>query len=111
MAAANVSASPAAPAPILGAQGLSPAVPATAGTPMSDLARRIDAALPQTQCTRCGYPDCAAYARAVAAGEAGINQCPPAALTVSRGCRPSPACPWWRSTRNTASSRHAPSRH
>ncbi len=42
-----------------------------------DLARRIDAALPQTQCTRCGYPDCAAYARAVATGEAGINQCPP----------------------------------
>ncbi len=41
------------------------------------LARLIDAALPQTQCTRCGYPDCAAYARAVAAGEAGINQCPP----------------------------------
>ncbi len=42
-----------------------------------DLARRIDAALPQTQCTRCGYADCAAYARAVATGEAGINQCPP----------------------------------
>jgi electron transport complex protein RnfB len=41
------------------------------------LARLIDAALPQTQCTRCGYPDCAAYARAVAVGEAGINQCPP----------------------------------
>ncbi|MHA7600436.1 electron transport complex subunit RsxB [Alicycliphilus sp. T452] len=41
------------------------------------LAERIDAALPQTQCTRCGYPDCAAYARAVASGEAGINQCPP----------------------------------
>ncbi len=52
-------------------------MPATVGTPMSDLARRIDAALPQTQCTRCGYPDCAAYARAVAAGAAGINQCPP----------------------------------
>jgi electron transport complex protein RnfB len=34
-------------------------------------------ALPQTQCTRCGYPDCAAYARAMAAGEAAINQCPP----------------------------------
>lgn len=50
---------------------------ARVGTPMSDLARRIDAALPQTQCTRCGYPDCAAYARAVAAGDAGINQCPP----------------------------------
>ena len=34
-------------------------------------------ALPQTQCTRCGYPDCAAYANAIASGEAGINQCPP----------------------------------
>ena len=44
---------------------------------MNELARRIDAALPQTQCTRCGYPDCASYAQAVAAGEAGINQCPP----------------------------------
>lgn len=44
---------------------------------MNELARRIDAALPQTQCTRCGFPDCAAYARAVAAGEADINQCPP----------------------------------
>lgn len=41
------------------------------------LADAIDAALPQTQCTRCGYPDCAAYAHAVATGEAGINQCPP----------------------------------
>lgn len=41
------------------------------------LADRINAALPQTQCTRCGYPDCAAYAHAVASGEAGINQCPP----------------------------------
>lgn len=44
---------------------------------MNDLARRIDAALPQTQCTRCGFPDCAAYAQAVASGEASINQCPP----------------------------------
>ena len=41
------------------------------------LAQRIDAALPQTQCKRCGYPDCAAYAQAIAQGEAGINQCPP----------------------------------
>jgi electron transport complex protein RnfB len=40
------------------------------------LAERIDAALPQTQCTRCGYPDCRAYAEAVAAG-APINRCPP----------------------------------
>ena len=44
---------------------------------MSDLARRINAALPQTQCTRCGFPDCASYAQAIAAGEASINQCPP----------------------------------
>lgn len=41
------------------------------------LAQRIEALLPQTQCTRCGYPDCAAYAQAVAREEAGINQCPP----------------------------------
>ena len=41
------------------------------------LVGRIDAALPQTQCTRCGYPDCSGYARAVAASQAGIGQCPP----------------------------------
>ena len=41
------------------------------------LAERLLDALPQTQCTRCGYPDCAAYAQAMAAGEAAINQCPP----------------------------------
>ena len=44
---------------------------------MSPQAARIHAALPQTQCTRCGYPDCAAYAGAIAAGQAPINQCPP----------------------------------
>jgi electron transport complex protein RnfB len=38
---------------------------------------RIHAALPQTQCTRCGYPDCAAYAQAIVSSEAAINQCPP----------------------------------
>ena len=41
------------------------------------LIAEIDAALPQTQCTRCGYPDCHAYAVAVAEGAAAINQCPP----------------------------------
>ena len=41
------------------------------------LAARLNAALPQTQCTRCGFPDCAAYAHAIAAGAAAINQCPP----------------------------------
>jgi Na+-translocating ferredoxin:NAD+ oxidoreductase subunit B len=43
----------------------------------AELARRVDAALPQTQCTRCGHPDCRAYAEAIAAGEVPINRCPP----------------------------------
>ncbi len=41
------------------------------------LAQALNDALPQTQCTRCSYPDCRAYAKAIAAGEAAINQCPP----------------------------------
>jgi Na+-translocating ferredoxin:NAD+ oxidoreductase subunit B len=44
---------------------------------VNELAARLHAALPQTQCTRCGYPDCAGYAQAIASGEAEINQCPP----------------------------------
>lgn len=40
-------------------------------------ALRILEVLPQTQCTRCGYPDCAGYAQAIASGEAPINRCPP----------------------------------
>src|SRR5258708_34234773 len=41
------------------------------------IAARIDALLPQTQCTRCGYAGCSPYAVAIANGEAEINQCPP----------------------------------
>jgi electron transport complex protein RnfB len=41
------------------------------------LAERLNDALPQTQCTRCSYPDCHGYAAAIAVGEAPINQCPP----------------------------------
>jgi electron transport complex protein RnfB len=37
----------------------------------------IDALLPQTQCTRCGYTGCRPYAEAIADGSAAINQCPP----------------------------------
>ena len=37
----------------------------------------IDVLLPQTQCKRCGYPDCHAYAAAIAVGDAGIDRCPP----------------------------------
>ncbi|SFD94273.1 electron transport complex subunit RsxB [Paracidovorax konjaci] len=63
------------------------------------LAARIDAALPQTQCTRCGYPDCAAYAQAVAASDAEINRCPPggaegiARLAAITGLPPIPLDP------------------
>jgi electron transport complex protein RnfB len=41
------------------------------------LSEAIDAALPQTQCTRCGYPACRPYAEAIAQGLAEITQCPP----------------------------------
>jgi electron transport complex protein RnfB len=37
----------------------------------------IDALLPQTQCTKCGYAGCRPYAEAIARAEADINQCPP----------------------------------
>jgi len=44
----------------------------------------IDAWLPQTQCARCGYPDCHGYAEAVARGETGIDRCPPGGRTTLR---------------------------
>ena len=48
------------------------------GPPLSThLATEILAALPQTQCTRCGYPDCVAYASAIAHDAIPLNQCPP----------------------------------
>jgi Na+-translocating ferredoxin:NAD+ oxidoreductase subunit B len=43
----------------------------------AELAQRIDALLPQTQCTKCGYDGCRPYAQAVAAGDADIDRCPP----------------------------------
>ena len=42
-----------------------------------ELADRLEDALPQTQCTKCSYPDCRAYAEAMAMGEALPNRCPP----------------------------------
>lgn len=53
------------------------ATAATVASRIGALAERIDALLPQTQCTRCGYPGCAPYARAIAEGHAGIDRCPP----------------------------------
>ena len=41
------------------------------------LVSQVHQALPQTQCTRCGYPDCLSYAKAIVCDGAPINQCPP----------------------------------
>jgi len=63
------------------------------------VAGRLLDALPQTQCTRCGYPDCAGYAQAMARGEADINQCPPGGtqgvqrLAAILGTEPKPLNP------------------
>jgi Na+-translocating ferredoxin:NAD+ oxidoreductase subunit B len=63
------------------------------------LAQQILDALPQTQCTRCGYPDCAGYAQAIAQNKAAINQCPPGGqegvmrLAAITGQPPSPLNP------------------
>ena len=54
------------------------------GESTPDLAARIDALLPQTQCTRCGYAGCSPYAAAISAGEAQINQCPPGGAATIR---------------------------
>ena len=53
-----------------------PALPRTAPETQA-LFLLLNNALPQTQCTRCGFPDCASYAQAMAEGLAPINQCPP----------------------------------
>ncbi|MGQ0709754.1 MAG: RnfABCDGE type electron transport complex subunit B [Rhodoferax sp.] len=75
----------------MSAHGASPAL----------LAARVLDALPQTQCTRCGYADCAAYAHAIAEQQAPINRCPPAgqagverlALLTGQAAQPlDPAC-------------------
>jgi len=44
------------------------------------LAANIEQLLPQTQCTKCGYPSCHQYAVAIAEGKANYNQCPPGGL-------------------------------
>ncbi len=44
---------------------------------MLTLAQQIDALLPQTQCTKCGYQGCMPYAEAIANEGAPINRCPP----------------------------------
>jgi len=62
-------------------------------------ANEIDALLPQTQCTRCGYPGCLPYALALATDTAPINRCPPGGaaligrLAALLGCEPLPLDP------------------
>lgn len=43
----------------------------------SSIVEQIDAVLPQTQCTLCGFDGCRPYAEALARGESDINRCPP----------------------------------
>jgi len=63
---------------------------------MHATADAIDALLPQTQCTRCGFDGCAPYAAAIARNAAPINRCPPGgaatidALAALTGLRASP---------------------
>ncbi|PZO05734.1 MAG: electron transport complex subunit RsxB [Lysobacteraceae bacterium] len=63
------------------------------------MVERVDRLLPQTQCGQCNYPGCRPYAKAIAAGEADINQCPPGgeagvrALAELLGREPKPLNP------------------
>jgi Na+-translocating ferredoxin:NAD+ oxidoreductase subunit B len=41
------------------------------------LEETINALLPQTQCTKCGFDGCKPYAQALALGDSDINRCPP----------------------------------
>lgn len=51
----------------------------------TNLAVRIDALLPQTQCEACGFAGCRPYADAIASGSADFNRCPPGgAATIRR---------------------------
>lgn len=43
----------------------------------NELIDRLEDILPQTQCTKCGYPDCRGYAEALATGSVTPNRCPP----------------------------------
>lgn len=47
------------------------------GSSSTSLFEQLHRTLPQTQCRRCGYDDCAAYAQAIATQQAPINRCPP----------------------------------
>ncbi len=46
----------------------------------NNLIDQLEDILPQTQCTKCGYPECRGYAEAMASGEALPNRCPPGGI-------------------------------
>jgi Na+-translocating ferredoxin:NAD+ oxidoreductase subunit B len=75
------------------------AVAATRPAAADSLVDRIDALLPQTQCTRCGYEGCHPYAQALADTHTAINRCPPGgsagidALAALLGREPAPLDP------------------
>ncbi len=56
---------------------LKPLMTAVIAISPTPLASQIEDLLPQTQCTKCGYPACRPYAEAIATGQANYNQCPP----------------------------------
>ncbi|RZT42594.1 electron transport complex subunit RsxB [Cupriavidus agavae] len=72
--------------------------PPTATGP-AGLADRLEAVLPQTQCTKCGFDGCRPYAEAMAAGQAETNRCPPGGvagivrLSALLGTAPQPLDP------------------
>ena len=47
---------------------------------VNTLTDRLEDLLPQTQCTKCGYPDCRGYAQALASGDVKPNRCPPGGI-------------------------------
>lgn len=50
---------------------------------MNTLTDQIDACLPQTQCTLCGYPDCRSYAKALATqADDNLGRCVPGQQTA-----------------------------
>ena len=51
--------------------------PRMPSTQTASLAEQINALLPQTQCTKCGYQGCLPYAQAIDQDNAPINRCPP----------------------------------
>ncbi|MBB2918043.1 electron transport complex subunit RsxB [Cupriavidus alkaliphilus] len=66
---------------------------------VKSLADRLEALLPQTQCTKCGFNGCRPYAEAMASGAAACNRCPPggaqgiARLAALLGTEPLPLDP------------------